>query len=272
MMNITTETTKTQANTKVTLKDKQAWIIRLYADKHMSTSAKLVGARLALYHHEASGRCNPRQQTIADAVNLERRTVNRVLRELEQAGWIGSKQTRGASHYTIIVSPADAAEASKESLYSDTSEDDVEPKESPLSDTRSRGGATAGVAVERQQVSRRSLTEPCLEQSSRTTLLNQAPGGEQQPANDDVPADAKQTFAGWTGEGGFGGVMLSLTPARLDRLCSVFPSLDVPAYLPWIDDLATVELQGCETNSSRVLSFVCGRLEQAERDNQAKAS
>ena len=185
-----TENRKEQAKSKVTLKQKLAWMIRLQADDKMSVSAKLVGTRLALFHHEESGRCNPRQSVIAKAVCMERKTVNRLLAELKEAGWIGSTQTRGASHYTINV----AHDLIEESLISDTSNDDPASEVSLISDSRCPPSGTPGVPQERHQVSLISDTrspsdeernlvsnrapQPCPE----TVLVKPAPAGADQPA------------------------------------------------------------------------------------------
>lgn len=227
-MDNSTESGKAQAKVKITLKQKLAWMIRLQADDKMSVTAKLVGIRLALFHHEESGRCNPRQGVIAKAVGLELRTVNRALAQLKDAGWIGiSEKSRGASHYTLNISETDRVEV-----------DETRP------DRRIKyvsGGAsdTSGGAY-LIRLGRR--TEPCSEPSSGTMLVKPAPAGADQPAEKVGEAAASRPAAAILApendnqpDHAFHGRSLDMPDGIVRTLRLDMPALDIKSHLNDLD-------------------------------------
>lgn len=85
-----------------------SWPIKAFADRDdwlklllavdsdaLSSSAKVVAIRIALHHNVESGQCNPTIGRLALGTGMSESTVRRMIRELEEAGWLGVDRTRG---------------------------------------------------------------------------------------------------------------------------------------------------------------------------------
>jgi hypothetical protein len=71
-------------------KDRDDWIRSLLAVSadDLSYTAKIVGVRIAMHHNVKTGRCDPDMATLAAGTSMSDRNVRRMLRELEQRGWL----------------------------------------------------------------------------------------------------------------------------------------------------------------------------------------
>lgn len=96
-----------------TFKDRDEWIKLLLATDAdaLSCTAKIVAARVALHHNIETGQCNPSLGLLAAGTGMSDRNVRRMLRELEQKGWMRINQSRGRhSHSFEFLSPTLSAE------------------------------------------------------------------------------------------------------------------------------------------------------------------
>jgi DNA-binding transcriptional MocR family regulator len=73
----------------------------LLAEEHLSLAAKLVMALLLSYRNPQTGRCNPKQITLARKLGMSRRTISRAITELRRAEWLVSKRGQSACAYEI---------------------------------------------------------------------------------------------------------------------------------------------------------------------------
>jgi hypothetical protein len=78
-------------------KDRDEWMRLLLAidGSDLIPSAKIVGASVALHHNVKTGRCDPPLLTLAKATGMSVRNVRRMLRILEQSGWLITDQSSG---------------------------------------------------------------------------------------------------------------------------------------------------------------------------------
>jgi hypothetical protein len=61
----------------------------------LSGAAKLVGTCIALHLDIETGRCERSSELIADDLGMNGRSVRRMIRKLEAAGWLGVDRTLG---------------------------------------------------------------------------------------------------------------------------------------------------------------------------------
>lgn len=108
-----------------TFKDRDDWIrLFLAADGELlSCTAKIVGTRLALHHNIETGRCDPSLTELASGTGMSDRNVRRMLRELEQTGWV-RVQGRGYHRSNSFELRVPEAEADRTLLSGQT---DVRP-------------------------------------------------------------------------------------------------------------------------------------------------
>lgn len=78
---------------------KQAW-----SDRRLTDSAKLLATCLCddFAHHD-TGFCGPSVQTLADALGVSVRTIQRALAHLVAAGWITIREGRGRGRHSEIL-------------------------------------------------------------------------------------------------------------------------------------------------------------------------
>jgi hypothetical protein len=85
------------SSTWQTFKHRDEWIRLLLAaePEALSYPAKAVGACIALHHNINTGQCNPPVGMLVRESGMSNRNVRRMLRELEQAGWLITDLTSG---------------------------------------------------------------------------------------------------------------------------------------------------------------------------------
>jgi hypothetical protein len=83
-----------------TFKDRDDWIkLLLAADgDELSPANKIVGARIAFHHNIETGQCNPSLAQLAAGSGMSDRNVRRMLRELEETGWLGTDSRGRHTH------------------------------------------------------------------------------------------------------------------------------------------------------------------------------
>lgn len=91
------DTAARQAAAWQTFKDRDAWIRAFMAVSNVTCTAKIVGTRIAFHHNIETGRCDPDLATLAAGTGMNDRNVRRMLRELEQSGWL-LVESRGFHH------------------------------------------------------------------------------------------------------------------------------------------------------------------------------
>jgi hypothetical protein len=80
--------------TVATFKQRDTWMRAIAADD-LPVLVKLVGTRLALHLHCATGRCDPAYATLAKECRLSERSVCRAVAALRMRGWLKIKGTKG---------------------------------------------------------------------------------------------------------------------------------------------------------------------------------
>jgi DNA-binding transcriptional MocR family regulator len=75
----------------------------LLANKSISVAAKLLFAQLCDHRNKRTGRCNPRQGTLALELGISEDTVQRGLCELRDLGFIEMKRERYGCQYEIKI-------------------------------------------------------------------------------------------------------------------------------------------------------------------------
>lgn len=119
---------------------KHRWMERVFADPEISHFAGKVAARLMTFHNNASGQCNPKQETLAKAVNSNRFMVNAAIQELVDKGYVTATRTRGPKLYRLEVDKTDSIQpldklkrtprrAAKTSTAEESAVSDVPPAE-----------------------------------------------------------------------------------------------------------------------------------------------
>jgi hypothetical protein len=80
-----------------TFKNRDDWIKLFLAadDDELSFTAKVVGVRIALHHNVKTSQCNPSLPQLAAGTGMSERNVRRMLRELEETGWLCTDQSLG---------------------------------------------------------------------------------------------------------------------------------------------------------------------------------
>jgi hypothetical protein len=80
-----------------TFKDRDTWIRLLLAvdGETLIPGAKIVGASIALHLNVNTKQCNPPLPTVAESTGMSVRNVRRLLRLLEQTGWLVADQSSG---------------------------------------------------------------------------------------------------------------------------------------------------------------------------------
>jgi hypothetical protein len=99
-----------QAENAITsFKDRDAFLRAMLADVELSTTARILTARLALHHDVETGRCIVKYKTLAKEVGVCSRTAIRLLAEAEERGWVSIDRTcgRGQSNNFLLIIPAE---------------------------------------------------------------------------------------------------------------------------------------------------------------------
>jgi hypothetical protein len=80
-----------------TFRDRDDWMERLLQIKasELSGAAKLVAVCIALHLDLETRRCDRSSELIADELGMDGRSVRRMIRKLEDAGWIDVDRTLG---------------------------------------------------------------------------------------------------------------------------------------------------------------------------------
>jgi hypothetical protein len=107
-----------------TFEDRDAWIKLLFTVSacELSGAAKVVAARVALHLNIKTGRCDPSSGLLATECGMDGRSVQRMIKLIEAAGWLGVDRTRGfRSNSFELRTPIGADESSENP--GDTTED-----------------------------------------------------------------------------------------------------------------------------------------------------
>ncbi len=63
----------------------------VFEDSDLSSSAKLICARLLYHLNSYTGRCDPSLQTLAEGIGRDRQSAKRAIKELDDRGWLTAK-------------------------------------------------------------------------------------------------------------------------------------------------------------------------------------
>lgn len=165
------------------------WKRAVRQDQSISDAAKVLAAALCddFAHHE-TGYCIPGTDTLAEALGKDRRSVQRAMRQLREAGWIVTEHRRGSKDAARIFF-AMAEETSVGSVASVAHRDESEDRETadksvalcPETGDRSvaaqaRSGDTCGATGDR------SVVSPC------TPYKDKPRSNQRAPSTSDCPA------------------------------------------------------------------------------------
>lgn len=148
------------------MSQKLMWLKAIHAAENLSPAAKNIAVALFMHHNAKTGLCCVKQATLGDDVALKRGRVNRVVRELKDAGWITAEQTMGASYYILNVEGAGSRESVELCRNEDTSDE-----------TSYVGSDTPSVSDPAQQVCPTLHTEQSTLTVSPNRLSLRAPAG-----------------------------------------------------------------------------------------------
>jgi hypothetical protein len=102
---------KSQEHTKPAeekvLVDRFEWLVAVLASKGLTAAAKALAARLFLHMNSETGKCFPKQETLATGLGISREAVNSSVQTLCDHGWLSTTRTRGASHYKFLMRSQD---------------------------------------------------------------------------------------------------------------------------------------------------------------------
>jgi hypothetical protein len=97
------------ADTVKSLRDRDAWMCGLLADRTLSPVARNVGLRVALFLNIKSGRCDPSYGVIAHAIGVHRTSAIRAIDALVSRGWLAVNRSRGwhRNSFRLIFGPVE---------------------------------------------------------------------------------------------------------------------------------------------------------------------
>lgn len=133
--------------------DLHRWMAAICADPELKRAAKTIATRLALHMNSLTGQCNPSISTLAQGCATTSRTVERSIKELEDAGWILRFQAGGQSSNRYALTfrqPApemfgdDRPPTPTSGVEEDTPDIHVGPPPTHMSDDPRRGCRTNG--------------------------------------------------------------------------------------------------------------------------------
>ena len=151
---------KSHAFTIKTFRDRDDWVKLVLAAEGdtLSAPARNVAIRIAFHHNVETGQCNPSVAQIAAGSGMSDRNVRRMLREIEQAGWMVVNQSSGGrrssktynSNSFELRVPLTRTNVSE--LNPDTVVRDKEPNpDKPGRLTRTNGAANPDTVVRRKE-------------------------------------------------------------------------------------------------------------------------
>ena len=151
---------KSRTHTIKTFRDRDEWVKLVLAAEGdtLSAPARNVAIRIAFHHNIETGRCNPSVAQIAAGSGMSDRNVRRMLREIEQAGWMVVNQSSGGrrssktynSNSFELRVPLTRTDMSE--LNPDTVVRDKEPNpDKPGRLTRTNGAANPDTVVRRKE-------------------------------------------------------------------------------------------------------------------------
>jgi DNA-binding MarR family transcriptional regulator len=77
----------------------------LICDPDVLTSAKVLAVRLYQYQNAVTGACFPGVNRLARDIGLSSRTVRKLLRHLEERGWVRTEISKGPRGRTSTICP-----------------------------------------------------------------------------------------------------------------------------------------------------------------------
>jgi hypothetical protein len=176
-----------------TFKDRDDWIrLLLAADGDtLCPAAKIVATRIALHHNVKTGQCNPAIGDLVRGTGTSKSTILRMLRELEEKGWLAVDRSHGRYHHSFALrTPTVSTVAPFNGVNSDTVE------ESPTVSTVTPNGVNADtVTVSLLTPNKENLT------AKRTSKEIDSPqldlGNEDSGRRGRSPSDADTDFEEW---------------------------------------------------------------------------
>jgi hypothetical protein len=94
-------TTYPQNYTPISLLDKWRFQPTIFADRHLSSTAKVVAGVLLDCLNCRTGKCCPSLECLARRVGKKRRVISAALTQLRQRDWLITRTRRGASDYQL---------------------------------------------------------------------------------------------------------------------------------------------------------------------------
>lgn len=107
----TTEKPRARAGSApISFATKHSWMVAVLAAPDLPAGARVVGVRLMLFAHLETGRCDPAIATLAKAVAMTPRGVEKNLTALANAGWLAWERGHGrrANAYRFTMGKASA--------------------------------------------------------------------------------------------------------------------------------------------------------------------
>jgi hypothetical protein len=150
-----------------TFRDRDEWIKLLLAVDvdELSCTAKIVGARTAFHHNVETGQCNPSIGMLVLGTGMSKSTILRMLRELEQKGWLGIDHSRGRHANSFELR---APTVSNVTPFNSVNGDTVESLNSVKCDTVEKSPTVSNVAPQRCQIEPNGVTADTQKRESIT--------------------------------------------------------------------------------------------------------
>jgi hypothetical protein len=189
-----------------TFKDRDTWIRLLLAvdGETLIPGAKIVGASIALHLNVNTKQCNPPLPTVAESTGMSVRNVRRLLRLLEQTGWLVADQSSGgrragedynSNSYELHVPLTRTAESALNPDTNDRVQEANPDMESTL--TRTSKVANPDNSVRPYKQANPQAKEQAKRESPRLDLGDEEDGRRDQPAPDATDAGFDQWWSAY---------------------------------------------------------------------------